>query len=102
MKLRIRVARSAVGDLDEIWTYIAKRSGAEAAERLVSSIVKPFPLIGRNPAAGRNRAELGEGLRSFAVGSYRIYYRKDSQGIVRILHVRHAARDERKFFKGMD
>jgi toxin ParE1/3/4 len=98
--MRIRVARSAVGDLDEIWTYIANRSGVEAAERVVNSIVKRFPLIGRNPTLGRNRADLHEGLRSFPVGSYRIYYRKDSQGIVRILHIRHAARDEGKLFKG--
>jgi len=28
---RIRVARSATADLDEIWIYVARRDGADAA-----------------------------------------------------------------------
>ncbi len=32
------------------------------------------------------------------VGNHRIYFRQEKKGIVRILHVRHAARDEGKLF----
>jgi len=58
-----------------------------------------FPLLAANPAMGRHRPNLGEAMRSFPVTNYRIYYRQDRRGGLRILHVKHAARDERKLFK---
>ena len=48
---------------------------------------------------GRHRPNLGEAMRSFPVTNYRIYYRQDSRSRVRILHVKHAARDENKLFE---
>ena len=89
---RIRVARSAIADLDEIWIHVARRDGVDQAERLVNSITSRFVFLNQHPRSGRNRTELGAGIRSFPVGKYRIYYRV-ADGL-RILHVRHAARDE--------
>ena len=74
------------------------RRGAETAERFVDSITSTFPLLAVNPGMGRHRPNLGEGVFSFPVLNYRIYYRKDSRGRVRVLHIKHAARDERKLF----
>ena len=71
--MKLRVARSAVGDLDAIWAYLAARESIEIAERVVSSLTSRFSLLAKNPSAGRNRSELREGLRSFPAGSYRIY-----------------------------
>jgi toxin ParE1/3/4 len=70
--MKLRVARHAVADLDTIWAYLAKKGGTETAQQVVSSITQRFSLLATNPGAGRSRAELGEGLRSFAAGSYRI------------------------------
>ena len=42
---RYILARSAVGDLDEIWLYIAQNGGIEAAERAVNSITSAFPCL---------------------------------------------------------
>ena len=92
---RLRVARSAVSDPDEIWTYIAMRESVDAAERLVEFLTKRFALLVQHPSAGRKRDDLRAGLRSLPVGSYRIYYRQENEGVVRVLHVRHTARDER-------
>jgi toxin ParE1/3/4 len=96
--MKLRVARSAVRDLDVIWAYIAVEQSLEMAERVVSSLASVFSFLGKSPSAGRSRPELGEGLRSFPSGNYRIYYRQDTRGVVRVLHVRHAARDEKKLF----
>jgi toxin ParE1/3/4 len=95
---RYTVAPTAVADLDEIWLFIAQQASAEFAERFVYVITSTFPLLAANPGMGRHRPNLGEGMCSFPVRNYRIYYRQDSRGHVRILHVKHAARDERKFF----
>jgi len=97
--MKLRVARGAVGDLDTIWAYIAAKEGIEVAERLVSLLTRRFSFLAKNPGAGRNRPELRRDVRSFPSGNYRIYYRQETRGIVRILHVRHAAQDERKLFR---
>src|SRR5947209_13705358 len=96
---RYTVAPSAVADLDEIWLYIAQNASVEVAERLINSITRTFPLLAANPNIGRHRPNLGQGLRSFPVHNYRVYYRQDGRHPVRILHVKHSARDESKPFR---
>lgn len=93
---RYIVARGAIDDLDEIWSYIAHRTGVDVAERFIELLTTQFPRLAANPGMGRQRPDLGEGMRSFSVRNYRIYYRQDARGQVRILHVRHTARDESK------
>lgn len=98
MTRRYTVAPSAREDLDEIWFYIAQKSSVEVAESVVEAITG-LPLLAANPAMGRHRPNLGEAMRSFPVTNYRIYYRQDRRGGLRILHVKHAARNERKLFE---
>jgi toxin ParE1/3/4 len=47
-------------------------------------------MLVQNPLAGRERAELGQGLRSFAVSNYVIFYVPQSGGveIVRVMNGR--------------
>ena len=96
--MKFRVARSAAEDLGEIWAYVAEKASIETAERLIDSLTQRFVFLARNPEAGRRRADLRTEVRSFPAGSYRIYNRKERAGTLRILHVRHAARDESKLF----
>jgi toxin ParE1/3/4 len=93
---KLRVTRSAVADLDEIWLYIARNGSVEAAERVVDLITSKFSMLATLPRVGRRRPELGPEIRSFPVQNYRIYYRQEKGGIVRILYVRHAKREESK------
>ncbi|HMD99569.1 MAG TPA: type II toxin-antitoxin system RelE/ParE family toxin [Terriglobia bacterium] len=95
---KVRIARSAVTDLDEIWLYIAQRQSIEAAERAVDLLTSKFSLLAACPGIGRRRPELGPEIRSFPVHNYRIYYRQEKRGIVRILYVRHAKREESRMF----
>jgi toxin ParE1/3/4 len=99
MSRRYTIAPSAHADLDEIWLYIAQRATIEVAERLMESIVGVFPLLAANPGMGRRRPNLGQGIHSFPVASHRIYYRLDGRKRVRILYVKHGARDEKKLFE---
>ena len=97
--MKLLIAPSAVADLDEIWAYLAKKGSIELAERIVNSLTHRFSLLARNPGTGRSRPELRKDVRSFPTGNYRIYYRPEKRGVVRILHIRHAARDERNLFR---
>ena len=76
MPVIIKLPR-AKSDLVEIWDYIADDSEA------------------------RVRDELAEGLRSFAVGRYVIFYRPISEG-VEIVRVLHGSRDIDAIFQAAD
>jgi toxin ParE1/3/4 len=81
----------AQSDLAEIWDYIADDSEAEA-DAFVDTIDQKLEVLAARPLAGRVRDELAEGVRSFPVGRYIIFYRPLPQG-VEIVRVLHGARD---------
>ncbi len=92
---RIRVADPAERDLDDIWYYIAKKSGSiDIANRIVDSIAETFSLFARAPEAGMKRDEIEAGLRGFPVANYIIYYREIDQYVV-ISRVIHGMRDQK-------
>ncbi|HTW61185.1 MAG TPA: type II toxin-antitoxin system RelE/ParE family toxin [Terracidiphilus sp.] len=98
--MRVRVARKAQSELDDIFVYLAEHAGLDVADRVVEAIEEQFALLGESPGIGRRRDDLAPGVLSFPVGKYIIYYRK-ARGAVHILHVFHGARDqERAFRKG--
>lgn len=78
-------------DLIEIWDYIAEDSETRA-DAFIDAIDRKFHAIAERPNMGRPRAELSEGLRSFPIGRYVIFYRPIPDG-VEIVRVLHGARD---------
>lgn len=81
------VSPSARANLREIWDYVAGEN-IEAADALLESFHEKFELLRATPGAGRQRDDLQEGLCSFPVGRYMIFYRvaEDAVEIVRVLH----------------
>lgn len=77
-------------DLIEIWLFIAK-DNEPAADRLLDRIDEVLRMLAGNPKAGRMRPELADGLRSFPIGTYVLFYRPARAGIelIRVLHGRH-------------
>jgi toxin ParE1/3/4 len=94
-----RVAPSAERDLDDIWFYVAKKSGSiEIANRLIDSITDRFALLAIYPHLGRSRDEdFGAGCRSFGVGEYVIVYDVKVDNVL-ILRVAHGRRDIEALF----
>jgi toxin ParE1/3/4 len=87
-----RLSDLAESDLAEIWSYVAEDSSPTRADRLVDAIFDRFELLVEQPRIGRNRPEFGEGVRSFVVESYVIYYRHD--GDILIARILHGRRDQ--------
>jgi toxin ParE1/3/4 len=81
----------ALDDLAEIWVYIAADS-FENADNFVALIDSKLRALARRPGIGRFRPEVGNGIHSFAVGRYVIFYLQLSNGI-EIVRVLHGARD---------
>ena len=82
---------AAEEDLLAIWLYIAADNDA-AADRLLDRIGTALTMLAENPRAGPSRPELGEGIRSFAVGRYLLFYGVTAVG-VELYRVVHGARD---------
>ena len=89
-----RVAPEAEADLDDIWCYIARKSGSlEIADRFTEFLSDRFYLLANHPYIGRRRdEELRPGLRSFPVRDYVILYRIEDEDIL-ILRVLRGSRD---------
>lgn len=87
--MRYRLSAVAERDLEEIWSYVTEEGSPTAADRLIDAIFDRFELLVEQPRMGRTRTELGEGVRSFVVESYVIYYRHDQDVLIaRVLHGR--------------
>lgn len=72
----ICVSAPAERDLDQIWYYVARKSGSiDIANNLIDSITQTFALFSRDPKAGTRCDEIDLGLRCFPVKSHIIYYR---------------------------
>jgi toxin ParE1/3/4 len=84
-----RLSALAEQDLEEIWSYVAEDASPATADRLIDAIIDRFELLAEQPRMGHLRPEFGEGVRSFTVESYVIYYRHESDVLIaRILHGR--------------
>jgi toxin ParE1/3/4 len=89
---RVRLSSKAQTDLDDIWIYIAKDSLTNAdkfIDRLLETVQK---ILSTAPLAGRQRDELGEGLRSLPFERYMVFYRVENSA-VEIGRILHSARD---------
>ncbi len=78
-------------DISDIWEFIAEDSD-DQADAFIDLIDQKFQLLAQKSGLGRRREELAEGLRSFPVGRYGIFYLPIPGG-VQIVRVLHGARD---------
>jgi toxin ParE1/3/4 len=88
-----RLAPQARGDLDDIWSYVARETGSVGiADDLVDSVVERILLLASYPRLGRARDDLRSGLRSYPAGRYVIIYQIKSEDVL-ILRILHGRRD---------
>jgi len=95
---RIRFTHAAEADLLELWLTIAEENPV-AADGVLDSIQTTASLLGNQPAMGRARPELSDGLRSFPTRTpYLVFYLLNEEGllVVRVLH--HARDIDAEFF----
>ncbi len=97
MMSRVRLSPRAEADIDAIWRYIANDSPANADRFLPRLLDACRTTLATFPESGRRRDELANGLRSFPVGNYVIYYRALDGG-VEVVRILHAARDVHSVF----
>jgi toxin ParE1/3/4 len=91
------LSEEAIGDLEDIWAYIAPDS-IRNADRFIDQIYNKCVEISELAAIGRGRDELYPGLLSLAYKKYVIFFLRinDRVEIVRILR---GSRDLQRFFE---
>ena len=77
---RVRLSEAAQVDLEDIWVYNAQ-DNVRAADRFLDRIHEMCSRLAESPRMGRKRDELSRDIRSFAVGTYVIFYRPGEHGI---------------------
>jgi toxin ParE1/3/4 len=82
-----RLTGVAKEDLEEIHDFITKGSSRHATQML-QRFESIFNLLVDAPMAGTSRNELEQGIRSYPVGSYIIFYHVKDQFVIidRVLH----------------
>jgi toxin ParE1/3/4 len=86
--MKLRYARGALADLEEIFSYVA-RDSPRAAARLVDRIEQVAELLSERPYIGA--ATRRPNFRCFPVGNYLIVYEIRQDDVI-IQYVRHGAR----------
>jgi toxin ParE1/3/4 len=84
----------ALFDLEEIRLYTQVRWGLEQTLDYLESIYETVERLQRFPNAGKDRTDIGPGLRSVAVRAHIIYYRV-LPDLIRITNILHAREDTR-------
>jgi toxin ParE1/3/4 len=92
-----RYSSLAHADLEEIALYIQALNPV-AANHFVDEINDASDLLAEHPQLGRKREELGDGLRSFPVGNYLIFYSIESDDIF-VSRIIYGARNLREIFR---
>lgn len=91
---RIVVSQRAQDDLADIAAWTAEKFGDRQAGMYVDAILETIDELLSNPARGKTRDEIGQGLRSLHMakpgrrGRHLLLYREDAAAvtILRILH----------------
>ena len=89
---RTRLSPAASDDLREIRSFSKTAFGAQVASDYLEGLRRVFRLLRDRPLAGFEEEAIGEGVRSFAYRSHRLYYVLDPQGVT-IIRILHYARD---------
>jgi toxin ParE1/3/4 len=94
-----RLSKEAEQDLEDIWVYLAQRNDI-AGDRQVAKLLDRFPMLTQFPTMGVSRDRLLEGLRSFPVKPYIIFYIliPDGPDGIEILRIIHQSRDIEDYF----
>jgi toxin ParE1/3/4 len=84
--MQLKFTHQSLQDLDDIWDYIAQEN-QDAADGFIDMLREKCRMLSETPEMGRERPEISNGVRSFPVGSYQIFYqiRNNALIIVRLL-----------------
>lgn len=83
-----RLTVPASRDLDDIYTWVfGLENSGERAAAVISRIERTLDRLAEFPFSGRERSELGPGIRSTVAASYVVFYRIGPDQNVEVLRI---------------
>ncbi|WP_445368962.1 type II toxin-antitoxin system RelE/ParE family toxin [Methylomonas sp. BW4-1] len=88
MKPQYRLRQRAADDLEQIWAYSHRQSGAEQADHYLRNLFDRFTWLAEHPQLGKPRDDIKLGYFCFPEGRHLIFYLNSETGIdvIGILH----------------
>ncbi len=96
--LKIRLARAAETDLEEIWRYTLSEWGEDQADKYMALIEKAFSQLLEHPYLGKARPDVKRGYRALQVERHVIFYSVGDE-FIDILGIPHVRMDMKFYFK---
>lgn len=93
MKLKYRISKKAIVDLEHIWIYTCQKWSVEQADRYYNLIINEIEQLADNLVTGQTRDYLKPGYWVVKVKSHLIFYRKHEDDIVEIIRILHERMD---------
>ena len=90
-KIKYRISKQAIKDLNDIWIYTFNKWSKEQADRYYDLIIGEIEFIADNYLIGKSVEQTRKNYRVTKIKSHLIFYRKaenENVEVVRILHQR--------------
>ena len=90
-KIKYRISKQAIKDLNDIWIYTFNKWSKEQADRYYDLIIGEIEFVADNYLIGKSVEQTRKNYRVSKIKSHLIFYRKaenENVEVVRILHQR--------------
>jgi toxin ParE1/3/4 len=92
-KLKYKISREALFDLNDIWQYTFHKWSQNQADRYYNLIFEEIEFISKNSHLGISYAHIRKNYRTSKVKSHLIFYRTNDDGIIEVIRVLHQRMD---------
>ncbi len=91
-----KLTRKASRDLREILDYTATTWSREQADKYYAKLISTFRTLADNPALGRKRDDISEGMYGLTAEKHILFYRIASPEEIHIMRILHGRMDLKK------
>lgn len=91
--LKYKLSKSAVKDLNNIWSYTVKKWSLHQADKYYNSLVNVFQDIANNSNEGKNYDGVSSDLLGFRIGKHIIFYEILEEDFIKIIRILHGSMD---------
>ena len=98
-KIKYRISKQAIKDLNDIWIYTFNKWSKEQADRYYDLIIGEIEFVADNYLIGKSVEQTRKNYRVTKIKSHLIFYRKAENEIIEIVRILHQRMDIKKRLK---
>ena len=98
-KIKYRISKQAIKDLNDIWIYTFNNWSKEQADRYYDLIIGEIEFVADNYLIGKSAERTRKNYRVTKIKSHLIFYRKAENEIVEVVRILHQRMDIKKRLK---